>query len=583
MLNSNVFKLLPNVFIALLAMLFTGAMVKAETANPDVITDQVITSAPVIVMDDDRNLLSNVLDAVKGLSGSTKNADDASLTVISSDKLTLKEAVQMAVLNNPEIKVAFFDYLASVRDKYIAFAGYLPTLDLSIARTNEVRDDPLAGPSTGAVGPSAANPIAANYATTVNSLTLNQMVFDGFATKFLVEQYDATTRSQLFNLEAITQNVALEAIKSFIELSRTRELTDLAEQNFINHSVIYEQSVLKADAGTGKRSDVEQVKARLSLADYNMTLEGSLIHDAEAKFQHYVGVLPQEKLDTQITVDKDIPDNVTDALRKAQINNPTLQATMIDIESQKAALRTTPSTFIPRIDLAFTKNRDKNLNGVFDGGVGADSGARRDGRYNKETAGVIFSWNLFNGGRSYNTLMKNVELLSGAEEARDNACFGLREEFVVFYNNIKKLKEQANYLDVRQIAIEKARDAYRKQYEIGQRSLIDLLNSENELYESKRLYTQVIHDIAINNAEAQQRLGNILAAVGVQRYQAAKYPLPEKQNDLNYDVCGTIAPPSYEPNRKLLNERIKEVLGTTKLSTEVSEESLDSDFLELTN
>tara|TARA_B110000305_G_scaffold156292_1_gene172984 strand:- start:9879 stop:11573 length:1695 start_codon:yes stop_codon:yes gene_type:complete len=564
-------------------MLFTSAMVKAETANPEVITDQVITSDPVIVMDDDRNLLSNVLDAVKGLSGSTKNADDASLTVISSDKLTLKEAVQMAVLNNPEIKVAFFDYLASVRDKYIAFAGYLPTLDLSIARTNEIRDDPLAGPDTGGVGPSSASPAFANYGTTVNSLTLNQMVFDGFATKFLVEQYDATTRSQLFNLEAVTQNVALETTKAFIELSRTKRLTELAEQNYVNHSVIYEQSVLKADAGTGKRSDVEQVKARLSLADYNMTVEGSLIHDAEAKFQHYVGVLPQAKLDDKFTVDKDIPDNITEALRKAQTNNPTLQATIIDIESQKAALRTTPSAFIPRIDLAFSRNRDKNLNGVFDATGGTATGARTDGEYHKDTAGVVFSWNLFNGGRSYNTLMKNVELLSGAEEARDNACFGLREEFVVFYNNIKKLQEQANYLDVRQISIEKARDAYRKQYEIGQRTLIDLLNSENELYESKRLYTQVIHDIATNYAESQQRLGNILSAIGVQRYQAAKYPLPQTEDGVDYEVCGTIAPSPYKPDRKLLNEKIKEVLGTTKLSTEVVEESLDGDFLELTN
>ena len=220
--NTSYFKPLTKVFFAFVVMLFTSAMVKAETANPEVITDQVITSDPVIVMDDDRNLLSNVLDAVKGLSGSTKNADDASLTVISSDKLTLKEAVQMAVLNNPEIKVAFFDYLASVRDKYIAFAGYLPTLDLSIARTNEIRDDPLAGPDTGGVGPSSASPAFANYGTTVNSLTLNQMVFDGFATKFLVEQYDATTRSQLFNLEAVTQNVALETTKAFISRNDAR-------------------------------------------------------------------------------------------------------------------------------------------------------------------------------------------------------------------------------------------------------------------------------------------------------------------------------------------------------------------------
>ena len=58
----------------------------------------------------------------------------------------------------------------------------------------------------------------------------------------------------------------------------------------------------------------------------------------------------------------------------------------------------------------------------------------------------------------------------------------------IAYNDTRKLVEQLRCLDRNALAIEKARDAYRQQFDIGQRSLLDLLNSENELYTAKRAY-----------------------------------------------------------------------------------------------
>jgi adhesin transport system outer membrane protein len=56
------------------------------------------------------------------------------------------------------------------------------------------------------------------------------------------------------------------------------------------------------------------------------------------------------------------------------------------------------------------------------------------------------------------------------------------------------------------LAIEKARDAYRQQFDIGQRSLLDLLNAENELYTAKRSYANAETDLQLAYARTQAAL-----------------------------------------------------------------------------
>ena len=473
------------------------------------------------------------------------------------DAISLIESVAIAVEKNPEVQEAYRNYEASLRDKYSAFGGFLPTLDWSLSRGNEKRNDPS---------------LKANYGRTIHSLTLKQMLFDGFATAALVEQFDATTKAQLLTLEDVTNRVANEATRAYINLLRQRQLTEIAEQNYVDLKVLYEQVVLKSKTGVGKKSDVEQALARLALADYNMTVEGSLIHDAEAEFQRVVGFLPPKKLDPALPFKKDIPDTPELAIKQAQGFNPLLLAVMYEAEAQKMTLKSDDALFMPRVDLQFIKNWDKDLNGI---STGVN---RNDGEYYKDTAEIIFSWNLFNGGKDYQQMKKDIELLVANDERIDAVCRNLRQETAIFYNNILKLTEQESYLDARQLAIEKARDAYRKQFEVGQRTLIDLLNSENELFESQRLYTGVVNDLASVYAETHTRMGTLLQTLGLKRYQDELAPTPSRPD---YEVCPATAPKPYEPNRKLLEKRVLEALGVDKLPSEEAD-NLDDDFEQMT-
>ena len=83
-----------------------------------------------------------------------------------------------------------------------------------------------------------------------------------------------------------------------------------------------------------------------------------------------------------------------------------------------------------------------------------------------------------------------------------------------------KLTEQLAYLERNVLAIEKARDAYRQQFDIGQRSLLDLLNAENELYTARRAYAIAATDLDIAKLRTHAGMGTLVSSLGLARDDA---------------------------------------------------------------
>ena len=189
-----------------------------------------------------------------------------------------------------------------------------------------------------------------------------------------------------------------------------------------------------------------------------------------------------------------------------------------------------------------------------------------DGRHKDDVAEVVMTWNLFNGLTDYNLRKREQERLEVATNRRDKTCRDVRLELDVAYNDIKKLTDQVNYLDARQISIEKARDAYRKQFEIGQRTLVDLLNSENEVFEAKRLYINTVNDLAIAYARSHYQMGSLLNVLGVSRFGAAEAPLPIESSldGASIASCPAEVASVYKVNREYLDARAKEAISTPK-------------------
>ena len=161
---------------------------------------------------------------------------------------------------------------------------------------------------------------------------------------------------------------------------------------------------------------------------------------------------------------------------------------------------------------ALVRNVEARLAGASGRNVDGIEDQKRNG-----SAHIVLNWNLYNGGADTARVNQQKNLLNQAADVRDRVCRDTRQVAAIAYNDTRKLTEQLVYLERNTLAIEKARDAYRQQFDIGQRSLLDLLNAENELYTAKRSYANAESDLqlayartqAANTAQAVQKTASL--------------------------------------------------------------------------
>ena len=175
----------------------------------------------------------------------------------------------------------------------------------------------------------------------------------------------------------------------------------------------------------------------------------------------------------------------------------TLRAARSSVEGRKSA-------FQPRVEARLR------------GAVGRNVDSLQDQTHNV-TGEVVMSWNLYNGGADHARVRQQTNLLSQATDLRDKACRDVRQTAAIAHNDTRKLVDQLVYLDRNTLAIEKARDAYRQQFDIGQRSLLDLLNAENEVYTARRAYANAEHDLGFAYVRAHAALDQLGATLGISR------------------------------------------------------------------
>lgn len=406
----------------------------------------------------------------------------------------LKNAVQQALAGNPDLTARLNAYKASVDAVDIARGGLFPRVDLSAgAGRDETRNTALT-PEKNSINRSGA------------TLSLTQLLWDGLGTVRDTERYGHERLARYFELIDATDQTALEAARAHYDVLRYRRLVQLAEDNYVQHRYATLQIGSRYRAGVGRGVDLEQSNARLALAESNLVAETSNLHDVTQRYQRIVGQLPPASLPMGAAVNTGIPATPEQVLQQAISRNAAISAGIESLRAARSAVSARESAYQPRLEARVRAGTGNNYEGV------------RDQRYG-HTAEVVLNWNLFNGGSDRARVRQSVNLLNQATDLRDKACRDTRQTVTIAHNDTRKLAEQLQYLNRNTIAIEKARDAYRQQFDIGQRSLLDLLNAENELYTARRSYANAEYDLQIAYVRTQAALSQLTSSLGLSRAQ----------------------------------------------------------------
>lgn len=407
----------------------------------------------------------------------------------------INTVIGQAVANNPNVKEAIARYEQRNADIDVARADYLPQLNVR-----------------GTVGKQKITYDSANRQNgTENSqqigVVLSQLLFDGFNTWNNIDRVKAETLAERYNTLSVAENTALEAASAYLSVLQRQEELTLAQRNIQVHEKIVQDITRKASSGVGSSADVSQANARLASARVSVISAQSNLQEATSQYLRVVGITP-EQLQWPADSYPAMPADLATAFKTAQSRHSVLKMANADIQAAEYQYQQAASGYYPRLSLEASQNWNDNQEEQY-------------GRYDEQLVALRVDMNLFAGGRDMAKRESAGKAINQATAIRDRSYLQLQDAVTQAWTAWKTSQSQRAELETAAKASEETVLAYRKQFAIGMRTLIDVLNAEQELFSARR--SLIENRKALH--EAYYRLQNTLGGLLTVTKVAA--PLPE--------------------------------------------------------
>ncbi len=449
----------------------------------------------------------------------------------------LRETITQGVMYSPRVNAAWYNFEASREAERGARGAYLPSVDLAAEYGREERETPLVN--------------LGSYTRDATRFSITQMLFDGFATRDEVARLGYAKLSRYYDFKQASEQVAFEAAEAYLDTVKFQHLVDFARQNLEVHRRIFERIKERTGGGVSQGVDLEQATARVALAESNLVTEISNLHDVMTRFQRLVGSLPADNLAVPTVPVEEIPALRDVALELAYQRSPVINSAIENLRSAQEALNSTNAPMMPRIDLRYRNEVEHDTDGL-------------EGRYDEEAIELVMSYNLYRGGADSARKREFHHLYNAAVEERKQACLNTRQEVMIDFNNIDALHNQVQVLERNLTAQDKTRRAYRDQFDIGQRSLLDLLDSQNEYFDTERALISAVTDLVKAQASTLSNMGLLLASLQVEglnadEIEAMALDLSRNADDENaQDLCPRVPTAAVKVDRAALLSSLSE-------------------------
>jgi len=418
---------------------------------------------PVIFKNNMRTLCLTVSTvALIGIGGGSALSQDEALH--QSLSISLNEAVSTGISTNPEYGVVAASRRATDEELEQGEALFLPSIDMRADAGYEHSDDP-------ATRGGADSDDEENLFRKEVSLTLTQMLFDGFDAKYEVERQQARISSSAHRVRETAELVGLSIVESYLEVMRQRQLLVIARQNVADHIAILDQIQDGVDAGRSTQADHEQAKARLAASKATESSTRQALRNAESQYRAEVGDQPGQL--TMPVIPYDVLSANTEAeVEKVLAYSPTLDIFAADIEVAYAEANQTRSTFYPQVDLQLNGRTGHDVNGV-------------EGRDTSASALVVVNWNLYRGGADMARSREFLHRHQQAKESRAEAARQVENDVRQTWASMVSAGERARQFAAQADANTEVVKAYKDQFNLDRRTLLDVLDAQNELFVSR--------------------------------------------------------------------------------------------------
>ncbi|ENG0846528.1 TolC family protein [Escherichia coli] len=252
-----------------------------------------------------------------------------------------------------------------------------------------------------------------------------------------------------------------ERIRSFVSLYldalREKQSIEVLKQSLSRHNSILNDLNTISIHDTGRESEFVQADARRLMVRQQLNTRNRVLKSTLGKLSTWtINPVTEADLENPFSLMTESR-LLTDFTQAPQTGNPSWLTSQADVESKKAALRAQELARYPRIDLTGSVTRDDRQ------------------------IGVNLSWDLFNRNASYGVSEKAAQI-AAATGRLDSVARLIDETGRLSLITVRESRVEMETLRRQEQASAKVVDFYRLQFRVARKTLIELLNAENELY-----------------------------------------------------------------------------------------------------
>ncbi|HAT8672305.1 TPA: TolC family outer membrane protein [Legionella pneumophila] len=418
---------------------------------------------------------------------------------------TLYEAVQYGMIANPDILLNTAKGLSAKQAIDKAKGGLYPSIDVTggFGRQRSVN------PTSAAIDDTPS--------TTLNivesAVELRQRLFAGGGIINEVKRNQYRTQAEQWKTQGIAEDLALEITKNYFGVLLQERLYAYSIENLKAHKAVFKMIKERATAGITRAAEVDQANARLALAEANKISALADLQEVKINYAKTVGKWPENLQMPRVPARNSLPNNLAKIIEKGLDNHPTVKSSYADIKEAKAQYDVARAAYYPEVNLVLNSSKNKNLGGLA-------------GPNDSDTVALRMNYNAFRGGADAAHIRETAYQVQEAYETKNRTLLQLKEAIRLSWNAYVASALRIQPLKQHVMASRKTRTAYQDEFKVGKRTLLDLLDSQNEYYQSQIELARAENDEILSRYRILNGMGCLL------KYLNLRLPVNVVNNDV---------------------------------------------------
>ncbi|WP_394497117.1 TolC family outer membrane protein [Shewanella sp. ENK2] len=403
--------------------------------------------------------------------------------------MTLEQSVAEAINHHPRLQQKYASFEAAVRYKKAAVGDYLPQVKL------------YGGVGYEEVRYNSGQRVDTDLNRTELGVKVSQLLFDGFRTTSEIDRLEFEQEAERFGLISEAENLSLDIATVYLNLMLSNRVVGLAERNITEHEDILKDIILRQAKGLSSESDVAQVKARVATSQSGYLAARNEQMDLQARYYDLVGQLPTELHDAKPDFNY-VPTSLKLALEQAVKNHPEIDAAINDTQAASSQYEREKSDYWPKLSIELQANKNDNIGGI----EGPDEDAR---------AMLMLSYDLYNGGSTNDRAEAAAWQVQQAKSIRQQTEKQVIEGTRLAWNAYEFVGQQRKFYQVNVDQAVQAEQGYQRQFELGRRSLLDVLDAKVEVYLARKNYLSAYYNYHIASYRLINATGQLIESFRV--------------------------------------------------------------------